>query len=170
MQKLKIKDPKRIERQINKLINGDPNGKFIFRLCSLKILLNDDSVSAESLGRLMQASPRSVSNWIHRINIEGDIDVLRDKEKAGRPARLDKHEMEILREHIQQYPRDLGLDANLWDGKTLSHYIKQQFGKQVQVRQCQRIFTKLGFSLKRGRTVVANGNPKAKKSFKKNFD
>lgn len=170
MQKLKINEPKKIERQINKIINGDPNGKFIFRLCSLKMLLNDDSVSTESLGKLMQASPRSVSNWIHSLNNDGNINVLRDKKKPGRPPRLNAKEMELLKEHLQNKPRDLGLDANLWDGKILSHHIKKQFGKRIQVRQCQRIFSTLGFSLKRGRTVVAKGDTIAKKAFKKTSD
>jgi len=40
----------------------------------------------------------------------------------------------------------------------------------IQVRQCQRLFRKLGFSLKRGRTVVAGGSPKEKRALKKTPD
>jgi transposase len=167
MQKLFITEPKKIERQINSFINNDPEAKFIFRLCSLKMFLHDSSCSTESLSKQMQVSPRSISKWIHRINQSGDIEVLRDKQKPGRKSRLTDKQMEILKEQLQKHPNEFGMDANLWDGKTLSHHIKKQFGVVVQVRQCQRLFSKLGFSLKRGRTIVANGNPKAKKSFKK---
>lgn len=167
MQKLMITNPKKIERQIDALINNDPEGKFIFRLCSLKIFLNDGGYTTESLGKLMQSSPRSVAKWIHDINAAGDIEVLRDKEKPGRNARLNEKQMKFLQAQLQKHPGELGLDANLWDGKSLSHYIKKQFGITLQVRQCQRLFSKLGFSLKRGRTVVAKGDPAAKKAFKK---
>jgi transposase len=145
MQRLRLQDPKKINRKIDKFLNNDPESKFIFRLCSLKMF----------------------ANWIHKINQQGDVEVLRDREKPGRTARLGEDQLEILKVNLQQTPRELGVDANLWDGKALSHYIKKTFGIELQVRQCQRLFRRLGFSLKRARTVVANADPKAKKAFKK---
>lgn len=167
MQKLIINEPKKIERQINELINSDPEGKFIYRLCSLKMFLNDPSFSTESLGKLMQTSPRTIANWINWINSEGSIDILRDQDKPGRNSTLNETQMEHLKDQIQKHPNESGLDANLWDGKLLSHYIKKEFGKELKVRQCQRIFNKLGFRLKRGRTMVARGNAEDKKALKK---
>lgn len=167
MQKLMITDARKIERQIDAFINNDPEGKFIFRLCSLKIFLSDAGYTTESLGKLMQSSPRTVAKWIHDINAAGDIEVLRDKEKPGRNTRLTVKQMQVLHAQLQKHPGQTGLDANLWDGKLLSHHIKKQFGITLQVRQCQRLFSKLGFSLKRGRTVVAKADPAAKTAFKK---
>ncbi len=168
MKKLTIINPKKIERQIDQLIDSDPEGRFIYRLCSLKMFLNDPTFTTESLGKLMQSSPRTIANWIHWINLEGNIDILRDREKPGRNTTLDELQMTHLKGQIQKHPNESGLDANLWDGKLLSHYIKKKFGKELKVRQCQRIFNKLGFSLKRGRTMVAKGNAEDKKAFKKN--
>lgn len=170
MKKLTINEPKKIERQINKLISSDPEGKFIYRLCSLKMFINDPTSTTESLGKIMQTSPRTIANWINWINSEGSIDILRDQDKPGRNASLDEVEMAHLKDQIQKHPNESGLDSNLWDGKLLSHYIKKKFRKELKVRQCQRIFNKLGFRLKRGRTMVAKGDAKAKKAFKKNFE
>lgn len=167
MQKLMISEPKKIGRQIDTFINNDPEGKFIFRLCSLKIFLSDDTCTTESLGKLMRSSPRSVAKWIHDINEAGNIEILRDKERPGRSARLTEKQMGLLQGQLQKHPGEFGLDANLWDGKTLSHHIKKQFGINLRVRQCQRLFSKLGLSLKRGRTVVAKGDIGAKRAFKK---
>lgn len=167
MQKLQINQPRRIERQIDEFINRDPEGKFIFRLCSLKMFLQDPGCTTESLGKLMKLSPRSVANWIHSLNAEGDIEALRDKEKTGRKNRLNESQLELLKACLQKHPGESGVDANIWDGKTLSHFIKKKFGTVLHVRQCQRLFTKLGFSLKRGRAVVASGDALAKKAFKK---
>lgn len=167
MQRLTLQDPKKINRKIDKFLNNDPESKFIFRLCSLKMFMNDPNCSADRLGKLMNTSPRTIANWIHKINTEGDVEVLRDKEKPGRTSRLDESQLEILKKNLQLHPRDLGIDANLWDGKAFSHHIKKIFGIELQVRQCQRLFRKLGFSLKRARTVVASANTKAKKAFKK---
>lgn len=167
MKRLNLNEPKKIERQIDNLISSDPEGRFIYRLCSLKMFLNDPTCTTESLGKLMQTSPRTIANWIKWINAEGNIDILRDQDKPGRNSTLNESEMEHLKEQIQKHPSESGLDANLWDGKSLSHYIKKKFDKELKVRQCQRIFNKLGFRLKRGRTMVAKGNSKDKKALKK---
>src|SRR5665213_942635 len=167
MKKLTNNEPKKIERQINKLISSDPEGRFIYRLCSLKMFINDPTSTTESLGRIMQTSPRTIANWINWINSEGSIDILRDQDKPGRSASLSEVEMAHLKDQIQKHPNESGLDSNLWDGKLLSHYIKKEFGKELKVRQCQRIFNKLGFRLKRGRTMVAKGSPEDKKALKK---
>jgi transposase len=134
------------------------------------MFLNDPTCTTESLGKLMQTSPRTIANWINWINAEGNIDILRDQDKSGRNSILNDVEMELLKGQIQKHPSESGLDANLWDGKSLSHYIKKKFGKELKVRQCQRIFNKLGFRLKRGRTMVAKGNPEDKKALKKTSD
>ncbi len=167
MQRLSIHSPRTIERQINSLISSDPESKFIYRLCSLKMFINDPDCSTEKLGRIMQASPRTIANWVHIINETGNIEVLRDKEKPGRAPRLTDEQLLELQSDIQQHPSSFNLEANLWDGKTLSHHIKKRFGITIQVRQCQRVFKKLGFTLKRGRTMVADGDPAKKKAFKK---
>ena len=167
MQRLTILEPKKIERQINSFINNDPESKFIYRLCSLKMFINDPSCSAEKLGEIMRASPITIANWIHSINDSGQINVLRDKEKPGRNSRLTDNQLLEIQEAIQQHPTTVDLNANLWDGKTLSHFIKKNYGIVIKVRQCQRIFKKLGFTLKRGRTRVANGDPEKKLAFKK---
>lgn len=167
MKRLILNEPKKIERQIDSLISSDPEGKFIYRLCSLKMFLNDPTCTTESLGKIMQTSPRTIANWINWINAEGTIDILRDQEKPGRNTTLNESQMEHLKEQIQKHPNEAGLDSNLWDGKLLSHYIKKKFGLELKVRQCQRIFNKLGFRLKRGRTMVAKGNPEMKRAVKK---
>lgn len=167
MKKLTIKEPKKIERQIDNLISSDPEGKFIYRLCSLKVFLNDSTCTTESLGRLMQTSPRTIANWINWINSEGSVDILRDQDKPGRNSTLNEVQMKHLKDQIQKHPNESGLDSNLWDGKLLSHYIKKKFGKELKVRQCQRIFNKLGFRLKRGRTMVAKGKANDKRDLKK---
>ena len=167
MQKLSLNEPKKIERQIDQLIGSDPESKFIYRLCSLKMFLNNPECTTESLGKIMQTSPRTIANWIKWINSEGNIDILGDQDKPGRNSALNASQMEHLKDQIQKHPNESGLDANLWDGKSLSHYIKKKFGKELKVRQCQRIFNKLGFRLKRGRTMVAQGKPEDKKALKK---
>jgi transposase len=74
-----------------------------------------------------------------------------------------------LKTILQENPSKLGFSANIWYGKVLSHYIKKKYSITLQVRQCQRLFHKMGFSLKRARPIPAKGDPEKKVQAKKTF-
>ena len=58
--------------------------------------------------------------------------------------------------------------VNLWDGKTLSAWIGEEYGIQLGVRQCQRLFRRMDFRLRKPRPVLAKGDPARQKRHKKN--
>jgi transposase len=60
------------------------------------------------------------------------------------------------------------LDCNLWDGKCLSRFIEVRLGKELGVRQAQRLLNDLGFHYRKPRPMMAGGDPEIKDSFKKN--
>ncbi len=51
----------------------------------------------------------------------------------------------------------------------LSHHLKQKYDIKLGVRQCQRIFDKLDFRLRKPRPVIAKSDDEAKAEFKKKF-
>lgn len=59
----------------------------------------------------------------------------------------------------------------VWDGINLSDYIKSRYNIDLCVRQCQRLFKKLGFSRIRSQIYPSLGEPneEERKAFKKNF-
>ena len=69
---------------------------------------------------------------------------------------------------IRQPPRELGYDQNLWDGVLLSHHLKEHYAASLSVRQCQRLFHKLEFTLQRPRRQAREADPLQQETFKKN--
>ena len=167
MQKLKVKNKMQIEEQIRTYLHKSDEAKFVHRLHGILLLLSDEKNNCANIAALFGNSPRSMANWVHAINECGSIDVLRDKNKSGRAPRLNEEQMVHLRNILQEHPTKVGISANIWDGKSLSHYIEQKYSITLQVRQCQRLFRKLGFSLKRARPMVAKGDPEKKEQAKK---
>jgi transposase len=108
----------------------------------------------------------TVERWVHRFNAQG-LDGLREGEHPGRPARLTEEQWAALEADLRRSPRDLGYVQNLWDGKMLAHHLAQAYGVRLGVRQCQRIFTKLGFRLRKPRPVIAKGDPELQAAYKK---
>ena len=57
----------------------------------------------------------------------------------------------------------------MWDGPNLYDYIKKKYDINLSVRQCQRLFHKLGFSLVRPQTYPSKNenNKEERETFKK---
>lgn len=168
MQKLKIENPEVLKKQIYEYLNSSPEARFVHRLHGLLLIIESEVNNCENVASLFDNSPRTVSNWIHKINKEKSIEVLKDKRKTGRKPRLSEEQEGALKKCLIKHPGEFGINANIWDGKTLSHFIEKQFSISLEVRQCQRLFHKLGFSLKRARAMPAKGDKEKKEAFKKN--
>ena len=169
MKRLEVTNKERITSEIQSYFERNEESKFIHRLHGVLLFINKEDESCDSIGALFGNSPRSVSNWIKNINKTGDIESLRSKPQSGRPSRLNSQQKEELKEVLQKNPEDSGMPCNLWDGKSLSSYIKTRYGIDLKVRSCQRLFHTLGFKLKRPRPVVARADEEKKAESKKNF-
>ena len=64
---------------------------------------------------------------------------------------------------------DIGYSQNLWDGKLLSHHLSLKYNIDLGTRQCQRIFHKLEFRLRKPRPKIAKGDDEKRREFKKKF-
>lgn len=124
-------------------------------------------MSSRQAAQFLGDSPRTVAYWVQRFEAEG-LAGLADEDRHGRPRRLNQEQICQIEKALRNSPLNVGLSVNLWDGKTLSAYITQQFGIQLGVRQCQRLFRQLGFRLRKPRSKIANSDPSKKEAFKKN--
>ena len=167
MKRLVVKDKASIKEKIQRYFSVNEESKFIHRLHGVLLFVEKEDESCDSIGALFGNSPRTVSNWLNRINETGDIESLRSKKQTGRPSRLSEEQREELRVILQESPEKHGMTGNLWDGKSLSACIKKQYGVVLETRACQRLFHKLGFSLKRARPVVARADEAKKAESKK---
>ena len=93
---------------------------------------------------------------------------LQEGERPGRPSRLTEKQIQEVKRVLRQKPTDAGMDVNLWDGKTLSALIERNYGVQLGVRQCQRMFRQFDFRLRKPRPLIAGASPAVQKKHKKN--
>lgn len=169
MQTLELKSSEEIKLKIQEYFRKNEEAKFIHRLHGILLKIDKKESACDVIAQLFGHSSRTISNWVNKVNDAGNIEVLRDKEKPGRNPRLNTGQLASIKEALQKEPESSGAPANIWDGKSLSFYIKKTYDIELGVRQCQRLFKKLGFSLKRARPAVAKGDPAKKEVSKKNF-
>jgi transposase len=170
MKRLQINNKAELTAKIQSYFSGNEEARFIHRLHGILLFAEKEEESCDSIGALFGNSPRTISNWIKRINATGDIESLRSKKQPGRPPRLTETQREELYVVLQDPPEKHGISSNIWDGKSLSAYIETRYGVIMKTRTCQRLFRQLGFTLRRARPVVARGDEKKKSESKKNFN
>ena len=133
------------------------------------VLLVAQGLGCIKAASLLGDSPRTVQYWVNRFEKEGFAG-LADADRPGRPQKLNEQQLEQISEAVRGSPRDAGISTSIWDGKTLSAYIKQQYDIELGVRQCQRLFRQLGFRLRKPRPLIAKADPLQQEAHKKNFD
>lgn len=164
MRTLEISDSEIMRIAIQQEIKRSEESRYDHRLHGL--LLICEGYNSYDVSDIFGDSPRAVQNWTHSFEEKG-FSGLREGERSGRPPKLDKEAITNLNKDLRKNPRDLGYSQNLWDGKLVSHHLKEEYDVKLCVRQCQRLFHTFGFRLRKPRPIIAKADEEKKTSFKK---
>lgn len=164
MRKFQIKDAAIMEIAVQQEIQRSEESRYDHRLHG--ILLVCKGFSCTEVADILGHSPRTIQYWVSRFDDEGFAGLV-DTTRSGRPSRLDEKVMDAIGRDLREPPRSFEYAQNLWDGKLLSHHLSEKYAVQLGVRQCQRLFTHLGFRRRKPRPVIAKSDPEAKTEYKK---
>jgi len=164
MRKFEIKDAAIMEIAVQQEIQRSGESRYDHRLHG--ILLICKGFSCSEVADFFGHSPRTLQYWVKRFEEEGFAG-LAETSHSGRPRRFDEKVMEAVSRDLRASPRSFEYPQNLWDGKLLSHHLSEKYAVQLGVRQCQRLFTHLGFRRRKPRPVIAKSDPEAKLQYKK---
>jgi transposase len=144
MKRLVLDNKNDVISQIRSYLEMNSEAKFIHRLQVILLFANTENGSCDGVSEIFGNSPRSVSNWIKKINRTGKIESLRSKPQPGMPSRLSQAQKAEIKAALMEKPEKWGLSGRKWNGKNLSNYVKQYCGITLEVRSCQRLLRELG--------------------------
>lgn len=164
MRKLTISDAKEMSSVIQQEIGRSKESRYDHRLHGL--LLVSQGLDCYKVASWLGQHATTVERWVKKFEKHGFAG-LYEGDRPGRPRRLSKTQLKKLNQDLRANPRDIGYEQNLWDGKLLQHHLRSSYGVELGIRQCQRLFGKMGFRLRKPRPVIAQADPEAQKAFKK---
>jgi transposase len=125
------------------------------------VLLVAQGMTCPEVARLLGDAPRTVEYWVGSFEESGLAGLLVG-DRAGRPNRLDEKQLRGINAALRRMPRGMGLGGNLWGGKTLAAWIAKEYGIDLGVRQCQRLFRQFG-SVAQAAPSIAQADPERQK-------
>ena len=165
MNNRKIPDKNDIILAIQNALNDNEEAKYYHRLDLVMLAIN--GMPVKEIASLYNESPTTIYYWAKKV-VEQGVESLKSGDHTGRKSRLSTEQLQQLDNDLQKFPTDFGYELNQWDGLVLSSHLADHYDVNVQVRQCQRIMRKLGYTLQRPQTKPSRSNPDAQEEFKKN--
>lgn len=164
MRRLEVKNADIMKTAIQQEIVRSEEARYDHRLHG--VLLVSQGFSCSEVSAMLGDSPRIVEYWVNDFNNKG-FAALHEERRSGRPPAVDETILNNINSDLRQNPTYFGYAQNLWDGKMLSYHLEKKYQISIGVRQCQRLFNKLGFRLRKPRPVIAKSDAEAKEEFKK---
>ena len=164
MKPLTIEDAETVVFGLQDEIRRSEESRYDHRLHG--VLLVAQGMSCRQVSELLGDAPRTVAYWVRPFERNG-LTGLTEEERPGRRRSLSEEHIRGIDEALRRTPTDFGLAGNLWDGKTLSAYVKREWDVRLGTRQCQRVFRQLGFRLRKPRPLIANASPEDQDRVKK---
>jgi putative transposase len=104
------------------------------------VLLSHKGYKAEEIAQIVDFSRERVRYWINRYRREG-LEGLKDKERSGRPPKLQREHIQYLLNIKQRSPIQCGYTQREWTGRLLAEQLQNNFGVKVcdeRIRQILR--------------------------------
>lgn len=158
-------NPEKLLQEGLELISSSSDYKFVHRVVMVNLMLSG-KMSSLQLSKFSGIPQRTLNQWLCTVD-EFGFERLKAVKQEGRPRRLSEQQMVEIKDAVSNDPEIEGF--RVWDGPSLSEFIRKKFDLELGVRQCQRILRELGFSLIRPQTFPSMGerDEKAREDFKK---
>ena len=146
-------DPGQLLAEGQKIVHSTSDAKYRHKVEMINLMLS--GLPPSYLSTYCGDSKRTITLWV-KIADEQGFEALKTKKPAGRPSKLTKEQKAEIRKVLEEDdPKKYG--HNVWDGPSLSAYVEKTYTVKLSVRQCQRLFHSLGFSLVRPQTFPSKG-------------
>lgn len=117
------------------------------------ILLSDRGYKVPQITDLHSVKDDTVYKWFDRFDEEGPAG-LYDRERKGRPPKIDEEAEQELKRVLQAPPTEEGYEATRWTTPKLAEHLERELGVDVHPETVRDALERLEFSWKRPRRCL----------------
>jgi transposase len=152
MRIVSISDPETVVIDLQDEIRRSADSRYYHRLHG--VLLVAQGLNCCQAADLLGDAPRTVAYWVERYEEKG-LAGLQEESRSGRPKKLNADQIADLQRVVRSQPSEMGFAGNLWDGKTMAAYLREQHGVELCARQCRRLLGQWKLRSSKPRPLIA---------------
>jgi putative transposase len=100
--------------------------------------------SAPMIAEWLDTREQTIYRWFDRIESEPIDQAVRDRQRSGRPPKLDDEDREAFRDAVQRSPSEAGYDGSEWTPDLAQQFLAEEFGVDYSRRHVQRLLHDAG--------------------------
>lgn len=109
-------------------------------------MLRHGQLSKAEIARQLGVSRMAVGQWAKQI-AEGGLRRLRRRKRSGRPPKLNKEQLQILRRLLKRGATAAGFRSDRWTLQRIQQVIEREFHVVYHPHYVARVLAKMGWSL-----------------------
>ena len=148
------------------LVKTVTDKRYLHRIEIVNLVLN--GMLPSEVAKSIKEAETTISRWVKTVDECGWKALKPKPYSKGRPRIINEsREVSLIKDVVHQDAEEYGY--YVWDGITVSEFIKDNFHKDISVRSCQRLLRNIGLSRIRPRKFPAKGmeNTPQREAFKK---
>jgi len=103
--------------------------------------------SAPMIAEWLDTREQTIYRWFDRLETEPIEQAVQDRQRSGRPSKLDDAHWTEFRQTVQKPPEDAGYDHPAWTTALAQQFLEDEFGVRYSRRHVHRLLKDAGLTL-----------------------
>jgi len=100
--------------------------------------------SAPMIAEWLDTREQTIYRWFDRLESEPIDQAIQDRQRSGRPPKLEDSQWETFRDAVQQLPTEAGYDEPEWTPDLARRFLEDEFDVEYSRRHVQRLLHDAG--------------------------
>lgn len=102
--------------------------------------------SAPMIAEWLDTREQTIYRWFDRLETEPIEQAVQDRQRSGRPSKLDDADVTEFRQAVQHPPEEVGYDHPAWTTALAQQFLKDEFDVTYTRRHVQRLLKDAGLT------------------------
>ena len=108
---------------------------------------------------------QTIYRWFDRLEEEPIRQAVQDRQRSGRPPKLNHADRSEFHEAAQNPPSEVGYDHPGWTTKLAQKFLENEFGAEYSLRHVQRLLKDAGLTYQTPRPQPPTGDEEERAEF-----
>jgi len=102
--------------------------------------------SAPMIAEWLDTREQTIYRWFDRLEAEPIRQAVQDRQRSGRPSKLDDADRAVFQDAVHKPPSEAGYDHTAWTTDLAKQFLQDEFDTEYSRRHVQRLLKEAGLT------------------------